>query len=221
MVKAGERRSSGAGLPGSQFGSLGDRMRRRSVIVALVPIFVIALWFLFWFAVPGYTRIDLTEEGRAAKILTAILPDGERVTLTWRNSQFGLDVTEAFFTRSGVLIQDRVTFAAPDGTPPPRVSPKDVDDLFHTGGAFDARGLSRPFTRIVYRIGEIGNPKLQVQNRTIALKKEAGFGGRVILTASRPVVYEILYEDIGNLVNHLGIGLHHRIGLCAGAGRSG
>ena len=114
------------------------------------------------------------------------------MTLTWRNSQFGLDVTEAFFTRSGVLIQDRVTFAAPDGSPPPRVSAGDVDDLFHTGGAFDARGLSRPFTRIVYRIGEIGNPKLQVQNRTITFKQEAGFGGRMTLTASRPPVYEIL-----------------------------
>jgi hypothetical protein len=167
-------------------------MRRRTVIVALISASVIALWFLFRFTPSGYTRIELTEEGRAAKILSAILPDGERMTLTWRNSQFGLDVTESFFTRSGVLIQDRVTFAAPDGTLPPRVSARDVDDLFHTGGAFDARGLSRPFTRIVYRIGEIGNPKLQVQNRTITFKQEAGFGGRMILVASRPFVYEIL-----------------------------
>ena len=123
---------------------------------------------------------DRPDTGRqGGKILfSGVLPDGERMILTWRNSQFGLDVTEAFFARSGVLIQDRVTFAAPDGTPPPRVSAKDVDDLFHTGGAFDARGLSRPFTRIVYRIGEIGNPKLQVQNRTISFKQEAGFGGR-------------------------------------------
>lgn len=170
-------------------------MCRRIVIVALISASVIAVWFLFRFTPAGYTRIELTEEGRAAKILSAVLPDGERVTLTWRNSQFGLDVTETFFARSGLLIQDRVTFAAPDGTPSPKVYAKDVDDLFHTGGAFDARGLSRPFTRIVYRIGEIGNPKLQVQNRTIAFKQEAGFGGRVILTASRPSVYEILLRQ--------------------------
>ena len=187
--------SAGHPGPGSPFiirffGEYG--MRRRTVIVALISASVFALWVLCRFTPAGYTRIELTEEGRAVKILSAILPDGERMTLTWRNSQFGLDVTEAFFTRSSVLIQDRVTFAAPDGSPPPRVSAGDVDDLFHTGGAFDARGLSRPFTRIVYRIGEIGNPKLKVQNRTITFKQEAGFGGRMTLVTSRPPVYQIL-----------------------------
>jgi hypothetical protein len=167
-------------------------MRRRSVIVALISASVIFLWFLLRFTPMGYTRIELMADGKEAVLLAAILPEGERVTLTWRNSQFGLDVTEAFFTRSGVLIQDRVTFSVPDGSTPPRVSAEDVDDLFHTGGAFDARGLSKPFTRIVYRIGEIGNPKLHVQNRTIDFKREVGFGGRVVLTASRPSVYEIL-----------------------------
>jgi len=77
--------------------------------------------------------------------------------------------------------------------PPPRVSPRDVDDLYHTGGAFDARGLSRPYQRIVYRIGEIGDPKLQLQNRTVSFKQAAGFGGRVVLTATRPALHEILW----------------------------
>ncbi len=165
---------------------------RRLIIAVLLCALPVALWLLLRIAPPGYTRIDLTEADKGQSLLSAVLDDGDRVTLTWRNSQFGLDVTEAFFARSGLLIEDRVTFAAPDGTPPPRVSAEDVDDLFHTGGAFDARGLSRPFTRIVYRIGEIGSPKLQVQNRTIAFKEEAGFGGRVVLTASRPSVYEVL-----------------------------
>ena len=165
---------------------------RRLVIIVLLCTIPVGLWLLLRMAPPGYTGIDLRVEGREHHLLSAILPDDERVILTWRNSQFGLDVTETFFARSGLLIQDRVTFAAPDGTPPPHVSARDVDDLFHTGGTFDGRGLSRPFTRIVYRIGEIGNPKLQVQNRIVAFKKEAGFGGRVILTASRPTVYEIL-----------------------------
>jgi hypothetical protein len=142
----------------------------------------------------GYTRIELTEEGRGKKILSAVVTDGEPVILTWRNSQFGLHVTETFFARSGVLVQDRVTFSAPDGSPPPRVSPGDVDDLYHTGGAFDARGLSRPFSRIVYRIGEIGDPKIRVKKRTAALKKEAGFGGRVILATSRPALHEIIFH---------------------------
>lgn len=141
---------------------------------------------------PGYTRIHVVAEGAGKPLFSAVVPDGERLTLLWRNSQFGLDVTEEFFTRSGILVQDRAAFAVPGGAPPPRVAARDVADLFHTGGPFDARGLSRPLTRVVYRIGEIGNPKLRVQNRTIAFKEEAGFGGRVVLTAERPSLFEIL-----------------------------
>jgi len=131
-------------------------------------------------------------EDQGREIFSAVVPDGERVTLTWRNSQFGLRVTEGFFARSGVLVQDQVTFSARDGSPPPRVSPRDVDDLYHTGGAFDARGLSRPFRRIVYRVGEIGDPKMQVQDKTVSFKEAAGFGGRLVLTATRPALHEIL-----------------------------
>ena len=173
-------------------------MRRRGTIIAGIAASVLALGLLSRIAPPGYTRIDLTREGQGREIFSAVVPDGERVTLTWRNSQFGLRVTEGFFSRSGVLIQDQVTFSAPDGSPPPRVSPRDVDDLYHTGGAFDARGLSRPYQRIVYRIGEIGDPKMLVQNRTVSFKQAAGFGGRVVLTATRPALHEILW-----LRNHI------------------
>jgi len=168
-------------------------VHRRGPIIAGIAAFVLALGMLSRITPSGYTRIDLTGEGQGREIFSAVVPDGERVTLTWRNSQFGLRVTEGFFTRSGVLVQDRVTFSAPDGSPPPRVSPRDVDDLYHTGGAFDARGLSRPYQRIVYRIGEIGDPKMQVQNRTVSFKQAAGFGGRLILTTTRPALHEILW----------------------------
>lgn len=167
-------------------------MTRGMRITAVVAASVLALGLLSRFAPPGRTRIDLTVDGPGGNILSAVLPDGERITLTWRNSQFGLQVTEVFFARSGVLVQDQITFSAPNGPPPPRVSPRDVEDLYHTGGAFDARGLSRPFRRIVYRVGEIGDPKLQVRDRTVAFKQAAGMGGRLVLTARRPTVGEIL-----------------------------
>ena len=169
-------------------------MRRKITITTLIFLSLLGFGLLLLVSPSGYTRIELIEEGRGQKILSVVAPNGEPVTLTWRNSQFGLNVTEGFFARDGFLVQDRVTFSAPDGTPPPRVSASDVDDLYHTGGAFDARGLSRPFSRIVYRIGEIGDPRISVKNRTVALKKAAGFGGRVILTTSRPKRYEILLE---------------------------
>jgi hypothetical protein len=141
----------------------------------------------------GYTKIDVTVDGKG-RVLSVVAADGERVVLSWRNSLFGLLVTEVFFVRDGLLVEDQVTFAAADGTPPPRVSARDVDDLFHTGGAFDARGLNRPFSQIVYRVGEIGDPKLQIGDRTLALKQEAGFGGRAILSAGRPRLYEMLWH---------------------------
>jgi hypothetical protein len=154
---------------------------------------LICLGLLSQLTPPGYTRIELTVEESGEKILSVVAPDGEPLTLTWRNSQFGYQVTEVFYARSGMIVQDQVTFATPGGPPPPRISARDVADLYHTGGTFDARGLSRPFSRIVYRIGEIGDPKIRIQNKTAALKAAAGFGGRVILTTARPRLYDLLF----------------------------
>jgi hypothetical protein len=167
-------------------------MHRRIMIIAVIVTLLTALGFISQVTPAGYTRIDLKEAGEGRRLLAAVLTDGERVVLTWRNSQFGLDVTEAFFAKSGLLIQDQVTFAVPGGPPPPRVPARDVADLFHTGGPFDARGLCRPFSRIVYRISEIGHPKLRVKDRTVSLKEEAGFGGRVILSTARATLSEII-----------------------------
>ncbi|MDA8124902.1 MAG: hypothetical protein M0009_06940 [Deltaproteobacteria bacterium] len=168
-------------------------MRPRRWIVVLMAALLLGIGIAARIVPSRYTEIVLTQEGREDALFRAIVPDGEPLTLRWRNSQFGLDVTEGFVARSGLIIQNRVTFALPGGPPPPPVSPGDVPDLFHTGGPFDARGLSRPFSRIVYRVGEIGDPRLQVQNRTVAFKPAAGFGGRITLAASRPAFYEILW----------------------------
>ena len=165
--------------------------RRRTILIVILTF--LGLGLLSQVTPSGYTRIELTEESRGEKILSVMAPDGEPVTLTWRNSQFGYRVTEVFYARGGLIVQDQVTFADPAGPHPPKVSAADVADLYHTGGTFDARGLNRPFSRIVYRIGEIGDPKIRVKNKTAALKKAAGFGGRVILTTTRPKLYEFLF----------------------------
>jgi hypothetical protein len=174
-----------------------QEMRSKTTIITLMLFSLLGLGLLSQVTPSGYTRIELTAEGTGEKIFSVVAADGEPVTLTWRNSQFGLHVTEVFYARGGLIIQDQVTFSNPDGSPPPRVSAHDVDDLYHTGGAFDAQGLSRPFSRIVYRIGEIGDPRIQVKNRTAALKKAAGFGGRVILTTAKPKLYEFLFYYSG------------------------
>jgi len=170
------------------------RIAAMAVVVVLAGLTLWGLGLLIRTLPEGYTVIDLTAEEGGRELLRAVLRDGERVTLSWRNSQFGLNVTEGYFTRGGMLIQDQVTFALPGGPPPARVSPGEVADLFHTGGPFDARGLNRPFSRIVFRVGEIGNPKMEAGGRTVYFKGEAGFGGRVILAVSRAGLWDRLFS---------------------------
>jgi hypothetical protein len=170
-------------------------VRKRILVAALVAA-VLGAWWLSLRTVRGYTRLDLADGDGWRSLGSFVLRDGEQVALRWRNSLFGLDVTEVFRADGGSLVQTEVTFAHPDGSPPPQVSPRDVDDLYHTGGAFSARGLERPLTRVVYRLGEVGNPRMTVGGRVIALKREVGFGGRVVLSTSRVRALDVVLTSI-------------------------
>ena len=97
-----------------------ENMRPRTAIVIAISIALLAFASLEGFTPSGHTRIELTDEGSGTKLLSMVLEDGAPVTLAWRNSQFGLRVTERFHARGGLLIQDRVTFSNPAGPPPPR-----------------------------------------------------------------------------------------------------
>jgi hypothetical protein len=132
----------------------------------------------------------LTDERTGRKIVSRLLPDGEKAVLTWTNSLFRLPVTEVFVAGSGVLTLTEITFGGPTGGEPPRVRPEDVDDLYHTGGPFKAEGLSRPVTRVVFRVGEIGRPTIRVGDRVVRFVDEVGFGGAVLLTARRASIRE-------------------------------
>ena len=169
-------------------------MMGRSVFLALLFFFLLVTASLSQVRVSGYTRIQIKETGTGRKILSEVLEDGEQVVMTWKNSLFGLKVTEVFKAQGGVLVLHEVTFADPQGSAPPRVTPADVDDLYQTGGAFSASGLSKPFQQVVYRVGEIGDPRVSVRGSEVAFQKEVGFGGSVVLTATAPKAYEILLE---------------------------
>ncbi len=134
----------------------------------------------------GYTRLELADAEGGRKIFTALLPDGQEAVLKWRNSLFGLDVTEVFTARNGIMVLTRVTFALPGGPPPPEVTPADLDDLYHTGGPFTVRALEKPIQQVTYRVSEIGNPNMRIGIRVVDFKKEVGFGGAVCLRASSP-----------------------------------
>jgi hypothetical protein len=149
----------------------------------LLPVLALSAWML---APTGSTWLELTDAGTERRILSRPLPDGEKLVLTWTNSLFGLPVTEVFVAGGGVLTLKEITFADPTGREAPRVTPADVDDLYQTGGPFKAEGLSRPVSRVVFRVGEIGNPSLRVGNRLVQFAREVGFGGAVLLVARRP-----------------------------------
>src|SRR5512136_19829 len=149
--------------------------RRRVLAACLVflPVLCLSAWLLLS---PALTWLELTDERTGRKILSRLLPDGEKIVLTWTNSLFRLPVTEVFVAGSGVLTLTAITFGDPTGREPPRLKPEDVDDLYHTGGPFKAGGLSRPVSRVVFRVGEIGRPALQVGNRVVHFADEVGFG---------------------------------------------
>lgn len=133
----------------------------------------------------GETMVQVTHGDTGKRISCIILKDGESIRLSWTNSLFRLSVTETYIANDGMLVQTSVTFADPSGKEPPLVMPEDVNDLYHTGGSFRSEGLSRPFQRIVFRIGEIGNPVLKIRDHSIAFAHEAGFGGTVILESKK------------------------------------
>jgi hypothetical protein len=158
----------------------------------------ISLWILGWVAATGLvlppraerprglTWLELSDAETGRRIFDGALHDGADVVLTWKNSLFGLKVTESFAAHAGRLDLARVTFADPRGLPPPVATPEDLDDLYHTGGPFHVEGLARPFTRVVFRIGDIGDPQLTVGTQTLAFMQEVGFGGIVLMQTRKP-----------------------------------
>jgi hypothetical protein len=164
-------------------------MRPRRIIAFLSALLVMGLlWWQFSQATRRgeQTWLELTEAETGRKLFAGALRSGEEVVLTWKNSLFGLWVTEVFVARSGRLELTTVTFADPQGRSPAAATSEDLDDLYHTGGPFRVEGLQRPLVRAVFRIGEIGDPRLAIGRHTVQLKKEAGFGGAVRLEARKP-----------------------------------
>jgi len=162
-----------------------SRRRTLATCMILLPVLALSAWLI---ALPRHTWIELTDAGTGRRIASYLLADGDQAVLTWTNSLFRLPVTEVFVAGSGVLTLTEITFADPTGREPPRVTPADVDDLYHTGGPFRSEGLSRPVSRVVFRVGEIGHPAITVGNRVVEFSQEVGFGGAVLLVA-RPASF--------------------------------
>ncbi len=168
-------------------------MRRATLVFSAVVVILLVLWLPSRINFLGkHTWVELTDAETGRKITARAVKDGEEVVLTWRNSLFDLMVKEVFVAREGRLDLTQVTFEDPRGRTPPAATPQDLDDLYHTGGPFRVTGLSRPFTRIIFRVGEIGDPRLKVEKQTIRLIEQVGFGGAVLLVARRTRFFSLL-----------------------------
>jgi hypothetical protein len=174
-----------------------NQVRRRRRALAALLIAVLLLWATSRIPIPGATRLALVDAGSGRAIFSCLLADGDEAVLTWTNSLFKLAVTETFEARGGFLLLTRVRFADPVGGEPPRARPGDLDDLYHTGGPFQVDGLAKPVARVVFRVGEIGQPVLRIGGRSVALAKEVGFGGAVRMEARRPAVWEQILDLLG------------------------
>jgi hypothetical protein len=158
------------------------QMRRMILFHSVFFIFLLGFGFHLETAQAGGTRLDLAELETGREIFSAVLQDGEQVVLTWRNSLFDLAVTEIFEAQNGALILTQATYADPQGSAPPTVPPQDAPEHYQTGGPFSAKGLAKPFKKLVFRVGEIGEPRMKIGDRIVEFKKEVGFGGGIVLT---------------------------------------
>ena len=128
-------------------------------------------------------HVTLTDAQSGRLILDERLEDTAQAVLVWTNSLFKLQVTETFVSRAGRLELAAVTFADPSGVPPPVARPEELEELYHTGGPFRIEGLARPIGRVVFRVGQIGDPMLQVGGRVVRFVDEVGFGGAIVMQA--------------------------------------
>lgn len=158
-------------------------MRIRIIILNALPIFLSVLIFACHSpVVKPHSWLHLADGSTGREIALEPLWEGEEVVYTWRNSMFRLMVTEILVLRDGRLVLTEVTYADPRGFEPPLSKVEDLDNLFQTGGPFRVTGISRPFTRLIFRVGEIGKPKLKIGEKVVELEREVGFGGTVVLT---------------------------------------
>lgn len=120
-------------------------------------------------------------------VYTQSLKPGDVITLTWKNSLYNLDVTETYVVRSYFFEQVSIEFNDPNRMDVPEVKPAEVEDYYHTGDPFKVNNISRPFEKIVFLIGDIGNPKIKIKENIIDLKKKAGFGSSIVMELKKSI----------------------------------
>lgn len=168
-----------------------------------LPCFCKALFLvllLLPLPLPGFTIVEVESPSESSFFL---LERGEEVLLSWKNSLFGQDVTERLLAQGGFLWLEEVAFEDKISGYTMEVTPEDLADLYHTGGAFRVNGIHKPLSQAVFRVGAIGKPRLKIKGREINFQDQAGFGGIVVLRAKKANVINLLLASARALARRL------------------
>ena len=82
-------------------------------------VFLPVLWLSGWIPPPGgHAWFELRNAGTGSRIAAELLPDTERIVLTWKNSLFGWLVAEVLAANRGIPTLTPITFTDPTGREP-------------------------------------------------------------------------------------------------------
>jgi hypothetical protein len=146
------------------------------------------LLFLFFSQnclIPKCYLVTLLDRESGRLIYSACLSDGEAIVYKWKNSLFGLNVTEIFLVRRGSFELFELVYEDPNGNREPQADIRDLDYLCHEGGPFRAVNISKFYQELEFMVGKVGKPKIIINDHLIDLEKEVGFGGRVVMKISK------------------------------------
>ncbi|MGB9631591.1 MAG: hypothetical protein ACP5KE_08840 [Candidatus Methanodesulfokora sp.] len=155
-------------------------------ITALILLLLLLSFLLVLsnYITPRCHLVTLLDYDSGRLIYSTCLNDGEAIVYKWKNSLFGLNVTEIFLVRNDSLVLSELIYEDPHGNYEPLVKSDDLDYLCHEGGPFHAVNISKVYKELIFMVGKVGKPKIIVNGDLIDLEREVGFGGRVLIKIS-------------------------------------
>ncbi len=149
-----------------------------------IPI-IFFLLFSHYCLIPECYLVTLLDAESGRLIYASCLNEGEVIIYKWKNSLFGLNVTETFLVKGGSFELFELVYEDPNGGEEPQVDPEELGYLCHEGGPFRASNISKSYSELDFMVGRVGKPRIIINDRLIDLEEEVGFGGRVRMRVSR------------------------------------
>jgi hypothetical protein len=158
-----------------------------------IPI-IFFLLFSNYCLIPESYLVELLDVERGKLIYSSFLDEGEVIIYKWKNSLFGLNVTETFLVSDGSFKLFELVYEDPNGEKEPQVDPEELDYLCHEGGPFRASNISKRYAELEFMVGKVGKPRIIINDRLIDLEREVGFGGRVRMRLEPSDILKLIFS---------------------------